>query len=310
MATATTLPVARPALKPTRSMTHPLRDPKRNGGANCRAQKGEPLDPKDLTRRLQTHLARQRLQAERQRARDVTQKSEPYHHVPQVAASDFARTTTPDEMGHRDLSQRQVHKLAQHALKLHLVGEDAASKASPSALRQVQVRDLARAERAIINDRNQFQWSQELEEAARSDKYRALYKIPQRTFESSTSTHLNIIKIPQRPLSTGDVYWEGADFHAHDSTASHTHAHPKRVPVQVANDRHDWAQRDENQPYDKGWSIKDRIGPFLKKTESVWILKNKKDRTSKETEAESSDADSSPDANKHKKGNLLARFKR
>jgi len=164
-------------LKPTRSMTHPSRDPKRNGGANRRAQKGEPLDPEDLTRRLKTHLAGQKLQAERRRARDVTQKSGPYHHVPQVAASDFARTATPDTMGHRDLSQGQVHKLAQHALRLQLVGEDAAPKASPSsALRQVQACDQARAERAIISDRNQFQWSQELEEAARGDKYRACIK--------------------------------------------------------------------------------------------------------------------------------------
>lgn len=47
-------------------MTHPLRDPKGNGGRR-KVKKGEPFDPEELSRRLTEHLVEQKLKAEKRR---------------------------------------------------------------------------------------------------------------------------------------------------------------------------------------------------------------------------------------------------
>jgi len=291
-------------------MTYPLRDNKCQGGKRRVAKQGEPFDPEELSRRLKAHLVEQKLQAERRRTRAAAvQKNGVYHHVPMVAAADFARTATPEAMLHTDSKKRHVHKLAQPALKQHLEHltlDDSIPGRQLTGVRRTQAMDQAMAERDTARCRNQFQWNRDMEEAAEVDIDRDLYKPPQRTFDSEFS-HLRSgqVRSAQRPLSTGDVFWEEEE--------SHTHTRPKAKPAYVANDRNDWAQRDENEVENRR-SMKERVTPFLLKKDSIWVLKGRKEKSTKvdkdEAVAGVSEVDLSPDPNKTGRGSFLARFKR
>jgi hypothetical protein len=283
-------------------MTHPLRDPKKDERRK-RVKQGEPFDPEELSRRLTAHLAEQKLKAERRReARAakaaLAQTNGVYHHVPKVAAAAFERTTTPDV-------RRQSHKLASPAINAHLekLSLEDPHPGQPPTLQQTQAIDQAILERQILLNRNQFQWTHELEEAAEADMERELYKPPQRTFHSEfahlTSGHK---RSSSRPLSTGDLFWE------EEETQPPPLSKPKPKPGPVAKDRLDWAQRDEAEVTKK----KERTSPFLRKMESAWILskkeKVKQDRD--EAVAGIGDHGSPPDGSKGIRGSFLARFKR
>lgn len=275
-------------------MTHPLRDPKANGGKK-KVKQGEPFDPEDLTRRLMAHLAEQKAKSERRRAaREAKAAADAlhYHHVPKVAASAFERTMTPDTMRH-------VPKLAQPAIKAHLEAikiEDPGSVQTMS-LKKTQAKDQAVLERHLLSSRNQFQWSQDMEDANEADIERDIYKLPQRTFNSEFA-HLRSkpSKSLPRPMSTGDVFWE-----EHSNPVS---PKPKSKPVQ---DRKvlDWAQRDDDVDRKK-----EHPTPLLRKKDSNWILLGMK---SIRHHGGIENADISPPhtANPVKtKGGFLARFKR
>jgi len=153
-------------------------------------------------------------------------------------------------------------------------------------------------------NRNQFQWTHELEDAAEADMERELYKPPQRTFHSDfahlTSGHK---RNSSRPLSTGDLFSE------EEETQTPPPPKVKPKPGPVAKDRLDWAQRDEEAEVTKK---KERTSPFLRKMESTWILskkeKVKQDRD--EAVAGIGDLGSPPDGSKGIRGSFLARFKR
>src|SRR6266536_5759072 len=165
-------------------MTYPLRDRKGNGQKR-KVKNGEPFDPEELTRRLTAHLIEQKTKQERRRearaakaAAAAAQQDSVYHHVPKVAAAAFERTTTPDAM-------RQVHKLAQPAIKAHLEQltiDDPLPGVPVTSLKKTQAMDQAMIERDLLRNRNQFQWDQAMEEAAEADVYRDVNKPPQRTF--------------------------------------------------------------------------------------------------------------------------------
>ncbi|KAK0107312.1 hypothetical protein ONS95_004008 [Cadophora gregata] len=299
MATVTSLPAAtsNSSIKPTRAMTHPLRDPKGNGGKR-KIKKGEPFDPEELSRRLTEHLTEQKLKAEQRRearalkAAALAQQNV-YHHVPAVAALAFERTTTPEAM-------RQVHKLSKPVIKAQLERpslEEAAPRQPFTNLQRTQAMDQANLEREMLRNRNQFQWDHDMEEAAHADIERDLYRPPQRTFTSEFA-HLRgrHKKGAPRPLSTGDVCWD--EDLPHIPTKS-------QVPLKPQNDghdRHDWAQREEVGEIRK----KERTSPFLRKMESSWILMGKKDKISPKQDI--GNLGSLPDG--HRKANFLALFKR
>jgi hypothetical protein len=284
-------------------MTHPLRDPKKDERRK-RVKQGEPFDPEELSRRLTAHLAEQKLKAERRReARAakaaLAQTNGVYHHVPKVAAAAFERTTTPDV-------RRQLHKLASPAINAHLekLSLEDPHPGQPPSLQKTQAIDQAILERQILLNRNQFQWTHELEEAAEADMERELYKPPQRTFHSEfahlTSGHK---RSSSRPLSTGDLFWEEEETQPPPPPKS------KPKPGPVAKDRLDWAQRDEEAEVTKK---KEWTSPFLRRMESTWILskkeKVKQDRD--EAVAGIGDHGSPPDGSKGIRGSFLARFKR
>ncbi|KAL5324175.1 hypothetical protein ACEPPN_008719 [Leptodophora sp. 'Broadleaf-Isolate-01'] len=299
MITVTTLPAAasNPSIKPTRSMTHPLRDLKGNGGKR-KIKKGEPFDPEELSRRLTEHLVEQKLKAEKRRearalkAAALAQQNV-YHHVPAVAALAFERTTTPEVM-------RQVHSLSKPVVKAHMERPslEAPVPGQPyTSLQRTQAMDQANLEKELLRNRNQFQWDHDMEEAGHADMERDLYKPPQRTFNSDFA-HLigRHKKGAPRPLSTGDVCWQ--------DDPPHVPTKPKGPlkPQNDGNDRHDWAQREEPAETRK----KDRTSPFLRKMESSWILMGKKEKISLKQDI--GNVGPSPEGNR--KGNFLARFKR
>lgn len=283
-------------------MTHPLRAPQSTGGKR-RVKNGEPFDPEELSRRLSAHLAEQKLKAERRRAarvaKETTNQQEVYHHVPMMAAAAFERTTTPDVMRH-------VHKLSQPALKQHLehLSLDDASL-QLTGLQRTQALDKAVIESGLLRNRNQFQWNHDMEEAAEVDVERNVYKSPQRTFTSEfaylRSWHE---KVAERPLSTGDVFPE------EDESPITSKATCKSKLV--FDGRNDWEQRDER--VDLGKTTKEKYNPFLRKKDSIWILKSRKAKHGKENKDEGvagiGDSGPPPDCSKSGKSSFLGRFKR
>jgi hypothetical protein len=176
-----------------------------------------------------------------------------------------------------------------------------------TSLQKTKAMDQAILDREILLNRNQFQWTHELEEAAVADMERELYKLPQRTFQSEfahlTSGHK---RSNSRPLSTGDL-WEKVEA---QSPPPPPKSKPKPGPVAL-NDRHDWAERDDETEIAKK-KDHSRTSPFLRKMESTWMLgkreKVKQDRD--EAVAGIGDHGSPPDGNKGVRGSFLARFKR
>src|SRR5450432_3700507 len=86
--------------KPARSITHPLREPKTGGSRKYKGESKQ-FDPDELKRKLEAHLAQLKIEAEQRRAKAEANQST-YHHVPKVAAADFARTATPELMGQKE----------------------------------------------------------------------------------------------------------------------------------------------------------------------------------------------------------------
>ncbi|KAK4101540.1 hypothetical protein N658DRAFT_524004 [Parathielavia hyrcaniae] len=102
-------------------------------------------------------------------------KPEAYHHVPQEAAKQFARTTTIENMRS---NIDHVHKLSKRALMFHIEGPSKTVRAagpagapkpalSPAELTRALQQN--QAQRAQHLDRNQFQRTRILQEAARLD---------------------------------------------------------------------------------------------------------------------------------------------
>jgi hypothetical protein len=220
---------------------------------------------------LEAHLAEQKKRAELRRAEAIAKKESAYHHVPKVAAAAFERTTTPVLMAEKEGKKKSVHKLGQIALK-HYVEENARPTPSSFNLQKTLAMDQARKRRHLVGDRNQFQWTRHLEDAAKLDRERNLSKVPRRTFGADN------LDVPQaalcsRPLSTGDLNWE-EDLDASDPLF---HNKPKaNAPIPIANERQDWEQCDQV-PVEVHRSVKERVSPFLRKTDSMWILRSRKE---------------------------------
>lgn len=283
-------------------MTYPLRDPK-GITARRRPKPGEPFDPEDLSRRLTAHLAEQKLKSERRREARAAkaaavQQNGGYHHVPKVAALAFERTATPSD------TTRQIHKLSQVVLKPHLdlLHEDLVPGHGVTNLQETKARDQAMVEKELLRNRNQFQWTRDMEEAVDVDLGRDLYKPQQRTFNIPEFAHLMGKKAPPkapRPLSMGDVLSRDEVQLA---------PRPRTKLAFDAMDRTDWVQRDgevESRKQKKDWAT-----PFLRRRDSIWILGSRKEKNTKQNKDEAVASIGNFDSPPDKKGTFLARFKR
>ena len=275
-------------------MAHPFRGPPSNRG-NRRAPKGQPFDPEDLSRRLEFHIAEQKLRAEKRRTARQAKEEGPHAYVPMVAAAAFQRTATRETV-------RQVHRLSQPALKQqagHSSIDDPNRQLSD--LQRTQAADKALVERHALRNRNQFQWMNGMEQAAAVDIQRDVYKLPQRTFISEFAQFKG--RHVERPLSTGDVVSSEDD----PTRGSKTN---DRLNAAFAG-RNDWAQRDEG---DSGRLIKEKSSMFLRKKDSLWLMKGKREKHGKQDQDDAviviGDSGSSPNGSKSGSHSFLARFKR
>jgi hypothetical protein len=261
-------------------MTHPLRDPKGRTQKRRVAVQGTPIDPADLSRRLTQHLEEQKARALKRRELAIRKEREAagvYHHVPSVAASSFERTATPDALG-------KIHRLAAPAVKCHF--QDAkidnpshGGRQAPNTLLKInQMKDQMIVDREMSRNRNQFQWTHGMEEALVADLERDLYKPPQRTFQHETS-HVRIKHSTRtvRPLSTGDDFSEEEGDEAKKSgVVENSKLRGKAANEQVARDRHDWAQRD-----DESGNVqvkKQRSSLFLRRKDPGPVIIGKKEK--------------------------------
>lgn len=277
-------------------MTYQFGDPRANG-AKRRSKKDQPFDPDELSRRLTTYLIDQKQRAERRRIERAAklaaeQEDIVYHHIPTVAATAFARTATPD-------THRQVHKLSKPALKQN---QEAFQTDQLTNLQKMQALDQAIIDRNVLGHRNQFQWSHDMVEAAEVDIHRGVYEPPRRTFATQFA-HLDLRsrrdKEAERPLSLGDVWEE-------DSPTMKTRNRPRPD----FEGRNDWSQQDDVEIGKT--EIKEKSNTFLRKTESIWVLKSRtRNRTDTEGKSDGVCKDVVPaDGGKSGKGSFLARFKR
>ena len=231
-------------LKPRRSMTH-LHSIPTGCPMKQQIKQGTPFDPDELSRRLTHHLEEQKARAARRRAARAAKALQlereaqgVYHHVPAVAASSFQRTATPDALG-------KVHKLSAPVVKSYLEPrtENGIENAVVGSLLRTQTRDQVLIERDLLRNRNQFQWTAGMDEALTADLERDLYKAPRRTFQHEVS-HVRIrhsARAP-RPLSSERSSLEEEDVGRGKLKGR---SKLKKVALEVASGRHDWAQRDD-----------------------------------------------------------------
>ena len=107
-----------------------------------------------------------------------------YHHVPQVAASQFSRTTTTE--GGQGMSL--VHKLSKRAMQFHMSGPNsgrgmAAMTSGTAPSEQTKALRRAQSQRERQYERNQFQHPAILEAAAEVDEKQA-WQAQRQTFET------------------------------------------------------------------------------------------------------------------------------
>ena len=239
----------------------------------------EPFDIDELCRRLKIQELRQQEREERRRRRAQEhqerqgQMAQQYHHTPRVAALDFTRTATPDLMGKKD-----AHRLSRAVLDRYKHGLGARDPAHPEQVTAGNLADAleaARLEMERVADRNHFQRNRDLEDAAQRDKERDINKPTKKDFEPSPHhPPVHNESKHQRSFSVGGAEWEHIKGPLPVSKAT-------SKPGPQWEDHHDWAQRDEHLA-DRRRSLMDRVSPFLRKTESVWLLKHKKERPAKD----------------------------
>lgn len=258
---------------------------------------GAPVDAEELTRRLAAHMADIKRQNQRRAQCTAVLPHGPYHHVPRVAAADFARTATPDSMRRQKQNKRDIHKLAQPALKHHLKGNShyVPFGGGMSGWRFAQTVDNLRAETGLVRERNQFQRTSDLERAAQLDRIRDVHKPQQRAFDNDI-LHMRGCQDCARsgPLSMRGLEWEQEQVHA-QSAMLYSDPEPKAKLVHQPLDRHDWVQRDDT--------------PVEQRKSTIRILRDKCIGPNKEATTESSHCDSFLDMNPIK-GAFLGLFKK
>ncbi|KAH8899628.1 hypothetical protein GQ53DRAFT_318970 [Thozetella sp. PMI_491] len=237
---------------------------------------------------------------------------EPY--VPQEAAKQFARTTTVENM-----QGGLVHKLSKRAMKFHMEGAKAnrTHEGDPSLAPHEQERAL-RAEqtrREKVLDRNRFQNTRILEEAAEADEERKQEEERRRhrhTFEGELS------KMRRASNERGRAEWRNSAGDVLDRVEGNRRSilvdpavdpiHTDTTPPeeldrhQASEHRVDWTQSDETKQRPKLL-----LTPLLRKADSIWTL-----RTRLGSKGSSQDkGDSSPEHSlKSPKPSFFARLRR
>ncbi len=185
----------------------------------------ERFDPIELCRRLQLYQREQHNAHRRSHTRaEKRTVKEAYHHTPVLAAVDFARTATPEL--HRE---KDIHQLSRPVLRPCRIPD-----ASLSPAEFVNQQEKARLRMEAAAERNQFQLTQELENALVSDKARDITRSQQRGFKGAFVAIGSQSRVTcELPTSPQDI----AEARVVRDSLNRTLPQP--------NDRNDWAQRDE-----------------------------------------------------------------
>ncbi|KAK0386414.1 hypothetical protein NLU13_6251 [Sarocladium strictum] len=239
-----------------------------------------------------------------------------YQHVPQVAATQFARTTSSEPTSDRSL----VHKLSRKAMKFHMESPNALAGLKDSAAPDQQARTFhrVRSEREKTYSRNQFQHTAAILEASGDvdDRHNreAIYR---HTFDTHFHTKHSLSAEgdenahPRLSMSSTKGYQRGG---ARESTELPTVAYPvltqdgaehDEAAVRMEDHRVDWTQSDE-----KSSAL---LFPALRKSDSRWTLRGRLSfhRTSKSEKDLLTSEDRAPSpALRSPRSSFFARFKR
>lgn len=238
----------------------------------------------------------------------VTSKSKEasptYHHVPKEAASQFARTTTAVNVRE---GGSLIHKMSRNALKFHLQGDRSAVADSMSPSDQSKALRKAQERRGRELERNQFQRTAILEEAAELDEARQQQHNNRHTFAGEFGGRR---KSPEpRRNSTSDVLDKEErhhDFCAIDDLEELEESDVLNPMIPNEHFRVDWTQSDEMRR-------KGLMSPLLKRADSIWTLRGRlgsKGREDKEATVQEREHVVPTEALKSPKSGFFSRFKR
>ncbi|KAL7812495.1 hypothetical protein V8C26DRAFT_406818, partial [Trichoderma gracile] len=175
-----------------------------------------------------------------------------YRHIPQVAASQFARTTTTETVTEKHL----VHKLSRQAIKFHLQGANGAAGRAPDFAPAEQTKALRRAQsmRERQFERNQFQQPHILTTTTEVDE-RPATTAPHTFQEYLHSRCPDALDEPSKEMrrrSMGAILGMMISRDAETAELSHTSSenysaanHSDIVPANPDEHRVDWTQSDE-----------------------------------------------------------------
>ncbi|RFU75677.1 hypothetical protein TARUN_6570 [Trichoderma arundinaceum] len=266
--------------------------------------------------------------------------SSSYRHVPQVAASQFARTTTTETVTEKHL----MHKLSRQAMKFHMEGPNAKAGLTADLTPSEQNKALRRVQsmRERQYERNQFQHTHSLATTTEVDEKLAT-AAPHTFQEYLKSKGLDLLDAPNKEMrrrSVGAILDMVAPTKPeaverplscveNQSAASHSDI----LPTNPDEHRVDWTQSDEaailqQQKQQQQQQSQQQVQPpqpqkstaghnVLRKAESKWALRTKFGSFSKKGEklsspTEDKDKESPAESPKSpvKSGGLFARFKR
>ena len=239
-----------------------------------------------------------------------------YRHIPQVAASQFSRTTKSEE----PVDKHLVHRLSRSAMKFHLDGPNASREMAdvgPESSPCEQAKALRRAQsvRERLYERNQFQHPSALHTTLESDEH-AVNPSQGRSFDAQIRPRWidHSDEKASRRISTGTFFgwdinqrfsggFDGAAVSEKPELSDHYElaAHPEEHRV-------DWTQSDETVPRQTATAAP-------RKQESRWALKSRIvnfNRHSKEEKAAAAPLQkvASDESSKWSKSGFFARFKR
>ena len=235
-----------------------------------------------------------------------------YHHVPQVAASQFSRTTTVGSP-----EDTHIHSLSKKALKFHLDGPNA-DQNLVAMDDHVAPRDAARnlkrvqSQREKHYERNQFQHPSTLDSAIEIDDER-LRLGQSHTFDTSYGRDEkdHDIENALKRASTGGNFFAPI-FSELPANALHLDRLDNRDNGFTGDSRVDWTQSDERH------KSPGHVAPsLLRKVDSKWNLKGRFAKSQKQSKphtlsspVEETATEESPVSPKSPKPGFFSRFKR
>ncbi|KAK3304338.1 uncharacterized protein B0T15DRAFT_512501 [Chaetomium strumarium] len=255
----------------------------------------------------------------------ATNQASQYHHVPSQAASQFVRTTTVDNIRNNDL----VHKLSKRALKFHLDGprtvrpaavpEEGGGHGGETAIAPAKLsRTLqqTQTQRDKVLDRNQFQRTRILEEAAQLDHHE---QQPPRK-HTLEDEFLRLLRPASRHDKRRNSTGNAADMHSANDNRNHhvrrsliameplldvlaeekynlstTNSTTAPLPAEepplcrfppADRTRVDWTQSDEPRAHNGRPKLLLSL-PLLRKADSLWTLRGIGRRGSKDSSVQS-----------------------